>query len=150
MHITVNMDMSRINSVAELRNLIRALEQVDLQSASIEDERYRFLEEDARKSRYASLRLTKKAKREVISFCVKVTGISRVQVKRLLCRFVKTGHVILQRTLLCSKGESFVEIVLCGDINYSNRSQSAKLFRYHSWIGKYSDLSKIQGRLFFS
>lgn len=95
MQITINMDTSRIKSVAELRNLNRALEPVDLQSASIE-ERYRFLEDAARKFRYASLRLTKKAKREVISFCVKVTGLSRVQVKRLLCRFVETGHVLRQ------------------------------------------------------
>lgn len=89
------MDTSRIGSIAELRNLTRALESVDLQSASIED-RYRFLENAARKFRYASLRLTKKAKREVISFCVKVTGLSRTQVKRLLRRFVKTGRVLRQ------------------------------------------------------
>lgn len=89
------MDTSRIGSISELRNLTRALEPVDLQSASI-GERYRFLEEAARKFRYGSLRLTKKARREVISFCVKVTGLSRPQVKRLLCRFRKTGHVIRQ------------------------------------------------------
>lgn len=89
------MDTSRIKSVAELRNLTCALEPVDLQSASIEN-RYQFLEDTARKFRYASLRLTKKAKREIISFCVKVTGLSRPQVKRLLCRFVKTGHVLRQ------------------------------------------------------
>lgn len=95
MQITINMDTSRIRSIAELRNFTRALEPVDLQSASIED-RYQFLENTARKFRYASIRLTKKAKREVISFCVKVTGLSRPQVKRLLCRFVKTGHVLRQ------------------------------------------------------
>ena len=96
MQITINMDTSRINSVAELRNLTRALEPVDLHSASIE-ERYRFLEDAARKFRYASVRLSKKAKREVISFCVKVTGLSRTQVKRLLRRFVKTGYVLRQQ-----------------------------------------------------
>lgn len=89
------MDTSRIESIAELRNFTRALEPVDLQSATIED-RYKFVEETARKFRYASLRLTKKSRREVISFCVKVTRLSRTHVKRLLRRFVKTGHVLRQ------------------------------------------------------
>lgn len=80
------MDTSRIASIEELGTLTRALEPVDLQLKSIKD-RYKWIEGVARKFRYDSPHLSKRAKREIISSCVKITGLSRSQIKRLLSRY---------------------------------------------------------------
>lgn len=93
MYITMTMDASRIVSVAQLQDITKALQAVDLSAVSIE-ERYRWIEGVARKFRYASRAVSKKAKREIISSCVKMTGLSRTQVKRLLRQYARTGRIV--------------------------------------------------------
>lgn len=93
MNITITIDASRIQSIAQLQTLTNALESVELHTASIE-KRYRWIECVARKFRYASCSLSKKAKQEIISSCVKMTGLSCIQVKRLLARYRQKGFIV--------------------------------------------------------
>jgi len=93
MNITITMDASRVESIAQLKTLTNALEPVELNTASIE-ERYRWIEGAARKFRYRSRSLSKKAKREIISSCVKITGLSRTQIKRLLGQYKRYGYIV--------------------------------------------------------
>lgn len=97
MNITITMDASRVKSIAQLKNLTNALEPVELHTASIE-ERYRWIESVARKFRYSSRSLSKRAKQEVISSCVKMTGLSRIQVKRLLAEYREKGFIVRKET----------------------------------------------------
>lgn len=97
MNITITMDASRVSSIAQLKNLTNALDPVELHAASIE-ERYRWIEGVARKFRYSSRSLSKKAKQEIISSCVKMTGLSRMQVKRLLSEYRRKGCVVRKTT----------------------------------------------------
>lgn len=93
MNITITMDASRVSSIAQLQTLTNALEPVELSTASIE-ERYRWIESVARKFRYRSHSLSKKARQEIISSCVKMTGLSRTQVKRLLAEYKQSGYIV--------------------------------------------------------
>ncbi len=93
MNITITMDASRVESIAQLQTLTNALKPVELHTASIE-ERYQWIEGVARKFRYASRSLSKRAKHEIISSCVKMTGLSRTQVKRLLRHYKRQGCII--------------------------------------------------------
>lgn len=97
MNITITMDASRVSSIAQLKNLTNALEPVELHTASIEG-RYRWIESVARKFRYSSRSLSKRAKQEIISSCVKMTGLSRIQVKRLLAEYRKKGFIVRKET----------------------------------------------------
>src|SRR3989338_4094630 len=93
MNITITMDASRVESIAQLQTLTNALEPVELHTASIE-ERYRWIEDMARKFRYSSRSLSKKARSEIISSCMKITGLSRPQVKRLLAHYKRYGSIV--------------------------------------------------------
>jgi len=93
MNITITMDASRVESIAQLQTLTNALEPVELHTASIE-ERYRRIEDIARKFRYSSRSLSKKAKGEIISSCMKMVGLSRPQIKRLLLQYKLHRHII--------------------------------------------------------
>ena len=93
MNITITMDASRVESIAQLQTLTNALEPVELNTTSIE-ERYRWIEGVARKFRYRSRSLSKGAKREIISSCVKMTGLSRTQIKRLLGQYKRYGYIV--------------------------------------------------------
>ena len=93
MNITITMDASRVKSIAQLQTLTNALEPVELNTTSIE-ERYRWIEGVARKFRYRSRSLSKGAKREIISSCVKMTGLSRTQIKRLLGQYKRYGYIV--------------------------------------------------------
>src|SRR3989344_7421019 len=91
------MDASRVESIAQLQTLTNALEPVELHTASIE-ERYRWIESIARKFRYSSRSLSKKAKGEIISSCTKIAGLSRIQVKRLLRQHKRQGYIIRKQS----------------------------------------------------
>lgn len=124
MNITITMDASRVSSIAQLKNLTNALEPVELRTASIE-ERYRWIESVARKFRYSSRSLSKRAKKEIISSCVKMTGLSRVQVKRLLAEYRKKGFIVRKETKRCK----FPRIYTTDDVALLIKADNAVLRR---------------------
>ncbi len=118
------MDASRVSSIAQLKKLTNALEPVELHTASIE-ERYRWIEGVARKFRYSSRSLHKGARQEIISSCVKMTGLSRTQVKRLLVGYRKNG-VIVRKTV---KRHKFPRVYTTDDVALLLRADNAVLRR---------------------
>jgi len=122
MQITITMDASRLNSIAQLQTLTKALAPVDLKSASIE-ERYQWIESVARKFRYDSPKLTKGAKREIISSCVKMTGLTRTQIKRLLLEY-KQYKRIMRKT---ENKHQFPRIYTTADVALLSKADNAAL-----------------------
>jgi transposase InsO family protein len=124
MNITITMDASRVSSIAQLKKLTNALEPVDLNTATI-SERYRWIEDVARKFRYASSSLSKNAKREIISSCVKMTGLSRIQVKRLLREYRRNGHIVRKQ----SRRHKFPRVYTTDDVALLLKADNAVLRR---------------------
>jgi hypothetical protein len=124
MNITITMDASRVSSIAQLKNLTNALEPVELSTASIE-ERYRWIEGIARKFRYSSRSLSKKAKSEIISSCVKMTGLSRTQVKRLFACCRRYGFIVRKE----STRHTFPRIYTTDDVALLVKADNAVLRR---------------------
>ncbi len=124
MHITITMDASRVSSIAQLQTLTNALEPVELSSASIE-ERYRWIEGLARKFRYAHRGISRRARREIISSCVKMTGLSRTQVKRLLGRYRQHGYIVRKQ----STRHRFPRLYTTDDVALLIRADNAVLRR---------------------
>jgi len=124
MNITITMDVSRVSSIAQLSNLTNALGPVEFKTASIE-ERYRWIESVARKFRYSSRSLSKSAKREIISSCVKMTGLSRPHVKRLLKEYRKNGHIVRKQP----KRHCFPRVYTTDDVALLIKADNAVLRR---------------------
>lgn len=124
MNITITMDASRVESVAQLQTLTNALEPVELHTASIE-ERYRWIEGIARKFRYRSRSLSKKARQEIISSCVKMTGLSRIQMKRLLGQYKRYGYIVRKE----STRHRFAHVYTTDDVALLVKADNAVLRR---------------------
>jgi transposase InsO family protein len=122
MQITITMDASRLKSIAQLQTLTKAFAPVDLITSSIE-ERYKWIESVARKFRYDSPQLTKGAKREIISSCVKMTGLSRTQVKRLLTEY-KQFKRIMRKT---ENKHQFPRVYTTGDVALLSNADNVAL-----------------------
>ena len=124
MNITITMDASRVSSIAQLKNLTNALEPVELHAATI-SERYRWIESVAKKFRYRCRSLSKKAKQEIISSCVKMTGLSRTQVKRLLAKYRQNGFIV-RKTM---KRHKFPRVYTTDDVALLLKADNAVLRR---------------------
>jgi len=94
MHLT--MDDSHITTVEQLSSITSGLQSVELKFNN-KQEMYTWMEKKLTLFRYHSRKITRKAQGAVLSYLVALTGLSRVQVKRLAAQKKETGHI--KRTL---------------------------------------------------
>lgn len=90
MHLT--MDDSHITTVEQLSQITSGLQSVALKFTS-KQEMYTWMEKKLTVFRYHSPRITRKAQGAVLNYLMTMTGLSRVQVKRLAARKKKTKHI---------------------------------------------------------
>src|SRR3989338_6062833 len=94
MHLT--MDDSHITTVEQLSSITGGLQSVELKFNN-KQEMYTWIEKKLTLFRYHSRKITRKAQGAVLSYLVALTGLSRVQFKRLAAQKKETGHI--KRTL---------------------------------------------------
>src|ERR1700693_3859147 len=94
MHLT--MDDSHITTVEQLSEITSGLQSIELKFDN-KQEMYTWMEKKLTVFRYHSREITRKARGAVLSYLVALTGLSRVQVKRLATQKKEKGHI--KRTL---------------------------------------------------
>jgi len=97
--MTINMNDSRIISIAQIKEFIKVSKGIEFQGAS-RKEKYQWIEDVIIRFRYFSLR--KKEKSILKNYMMKMTGFSDTQLTRLIAKKKKTGR-IMANTAKCHR-----------------------------------------------
>lgn len=93
--MTIKMNDSRIESIAQVREFIKVAKNIEFQATS-RKEKYEWIETVLGRFRYFSLR--KKEKSVLRTYMLEMTGFSDAQLTRLIAKKKKTGRIIPEST----------------------------------------------------